>query len=266
MSERGDSFSELHRRGAPLFLPNAWDFASAWMLAQAGYPAVGTTSLGVAGAVGKPDAMGSVREETLVLTHRLARLPVLLTVDLESGFSDDPEEVADLAAEISAAGAVGINLEDGTLDQTMGPSDLHCAKIAAVKSRVPELFVNARTDAFWLTPKASQPALDDSLRRARDYLSAGASGIFIPGLQEYQSIETVSAEIDAPLNILYQPGRHTLSRLALAGVARVSTGSLLFRAALQALLQTSHAARDYAVLEDPERPTYRQIQTALIGP
>jgi 2-methylisocitrate lyase-like PEP mutase family enzyme len=236
------------------------------MLSQAGYLAVGTTSLGVAGAVGKPDAKGAVREETLALTHRLARLPVLLTVDLESGFSDDPAEAADLAAEISAAGAVGINLEDGRADETLAPSDLHCAKISAIKSRSPELFVNARTDAFWLATKASQSALDESLQRARDYLSAGADGIFVPGLRDYQSVQTLSAEIAAPLNILYQPGRHTLSRLARAGAARVSTGSLLFRAALQVLVQTAHAARDDAVLEDSERPTYRQIQTALIGP
>lgn len=265
MSERADAFVALHRRGAPLFLPNAWDYASALVLCQAGYPAIGTTSLGVAGAAGKPDAAGAVREETVALTQRLARIPVLLTVDLESGFSDDPEEVAGLGEEISDAGAVGINLEDGRPDGSLAPSDLHCAKIAAIKTRSPELFVNARTDAFWLAPVSAPPALTETLQRAAAYLSAGADGIFIPGTQGYETVATLSAEIDAPLNVLYLPGRHTLSRLASAGAARVSTGSLLFRAALQAVVETARAAASDAVLDDPERPTYAQIQSALRG-
>jgi len=103
----------------------------------------------VAATSGKPDATGQTRAETLALARRLAPLAALLTVDVESGFSDDPDEVAALAAQLDAEEVVGINLEDGRPDSTLSPTDLHCAKITAVKSRAPDLLVNARIDAFW---------------------------------------------------------------------------------------------------------------------
>lgn len=265
MSERSQAFAALHRPGAPLFLPNAWDCASALVLAKAGYVAIGTTSLGIAAAAGKPDATGVTREETLAVTHLIASLPLLLTVDIESGFSDEPDEVAAFAQQVSDAGAVGVNLEDGRPDATLTTVALHCAKIAAIKARTPDLFVNARTDAFWLAGKQALPPLGEALERASAYCAAGADGIFVPGVGDIATVATLSAQIEAPLNILYLPGQHTFRSLAAANVARVSTGSLLFRAALQAVVQTAHAAWTDAVADDPERPGYTQIQAALTG-
>lgn len=112
-AEFAAAFRALHQAGAPLLLPNAWDYASAAALAAAGFAVVGTTSLGVAAAHGLRDAEGWARSETLALARRLGGLPCLVTVDIEAGFSDGPGEVADLAAELSAAGSVGVNLEDG---------------------------------------------------------------------------------------------------------------------------------------------------------
>lgn len=212
------SFAELHRPGDPLLLPNAWDYGSAAILAAQGFPAIGTTSLGVAVAAGSPDGQGATRDETVLLAERLRRLPCYLTVDLEQGFSDDPHRVADLVAEL---GADGVNLEDGG-----GDPALLCRKIKAVKQACPGVFVNARTDTYWL----SEGPIGETRARLGRYLGAGADGIFVPGLKDPFAIEGLARL--APLNVLYGL---PLKQLADLGVARVSTGSLLYRMTLGTL-------------------------------
>ena len=228
------SFAELHRPGDPLLLPNAWDAVTGAALAQAGFAAIGTTSLGVAAAAGKRDARGDAWPETLALSQRLARLACHVTVDMEDGFSDDPGAVAELAAQLH--GVAGVNLED-----RHGDPAGHARKIAAVKART-SLFVNARTDTHWLR----DGDLDDAIERARRYVDAGADGVFVPGLP-LGDIEAFVRAVDAPLNVLYTPG----AGLAERGVARISTGSLLFRAAIGATLRFAEAARAGEVIDAP---------------
>lgn len=223
------AFADRHRPGVPLVLPNAWDFISGAALVDAGFAAIGTTSLGVAAANGRPDAEGQTRSETIALVRRLAPLPCQLTVDLEAGFGDP----AGVAQDVAALGAVGINIEDG-----LGPIDEMVASIAAIKRAAPGLFVNARTDTHWLP---SAPDLSDTLRRLSAYVEAGADGVFVPGLAGPDDIRTVVAAIDAPLNVLALAGGQTVAELAALGVARVSTGSLLFRAALGAAVATARS-------------------------
>ncbi|MEV5122169.1 isocitrate lyase/phosphoenolpyruvate mutase family protein [Streptomyces decoyicus] len=238
-------FHALHHADQPLLLPNAWDVVSAAALAGAGYAAVGTTSLGVAAAHGYPDGRGlaEVRDATLALALRLnGRLPCPYTVDVEGGFGGGPGQVGDLAAELAEAGAAGLNLEDGLpggegLQDPVRQAEL----ISAVKERAPGLFLNARIDTHWLTD--SPPPLSVALERAEAYLAAGADGIFVPGVTADEDVSVLVAEIPAPLNILFAPGRHTVSRLAELGVRRISTGSLLFRTALQATLTAADAIR-----------------------
>ena len=232
-------FHALHHADRPLLLPNAWDFASGAALAAAGFAAIGTTSLGVAAANGLPDAAGLAREETVALARRLVRLPCPVTVDIEAGFSPDPEEVADLVAELAELGIAGVNLEDGRGDHLAAPAT-QLALIRAVKRRVPEVFLNARTDTYWLDIDASVPA---TLERVRRYADAGADGIFVPGLVDEQDIAAVTAAVPVPVNLLHRPGLG-LDRLAELGVRRVSTGSLLFRAALNATVTTAVAVRE----------------------
>ncbi|MCX4835879.1 isocitrate lyase/phosphoenolpyruvate mutase family protein [Streptomyces sp. NBC_01016] len=232
-------FARLHRKDAPLLLPNAWDCASAAALAGAGFEAVGTTSLGVAAAAGLPDGAGVTADATLDLARRLGRTPLLFTVDMEGGFSDDPEEVADLARQLSAAGAAGINVEDGRADGSITPVDQHAAKIAAVKAAVPELFVNARTDTYWLGRDRA-----DTEERLAAYQQAGADGLFVPGLAEPDRIRDIAARFELPLNILYSPTGPTLDELAALGVRRVSLGSLLYRRALGEAVATARAVRE----------------------
>ncbi|MEV6795196.1 isocitrate lyase/phosphoenolpyruvate mutase family protein [Streptomyces sp. NPDC051320] len=233
------AFTNLHHTETPLLLPNAWDHASAAALAAQGFPAIGTTSLGVAAAAGLPDGRAATRDETLLLAQRLGQRPFLLSVDAEGGFSDDPAEVAELARRLAAAGAVGVNLEDGRGDGTLTPTDLHAAKIAAVKTAVPDLFVNARTDTHWLKTRRSETA-----PRLAAYREAGADGAFVPGLFEPAEITALVELLGAiPLNVLYSPSGPTLTQLAALGVRRVSLGSLLFRVALDAAVSAAADVR-----------------------
>ncbi|WP_242911158.1 isocitrate lyase/PEP mutase family protein [Actinomadura terrae] len=227
-----DRFRSLHRADHPLLLPNAWDFATGAALAQAGFPAIGTTSLGVAAAAGKPDAAGGTRAETLALGRSLARLPVPVTVDIEGGFSSRPEDVARLVAELAGYGIAGVNLEDGRADGTLTPLDHQIEIVHAVKEAAPEVFLNARTDTFWLG--GGEPDRPETLRRVRAYADAGADGVFVPAIVAEADIRAVLDAVDVPLNVLFIPGKAEYARLAELGVHRVSLGSLLFRRSLQA--------------------------------
>ncbi|WP_367320100.1 isocitrate lyase/phosphoenolpyruvate mutase family protein [Streptomyces sp. HUAS ZL42] len=247
-------FAALHHADEPLLLPNAWDHASALALAAEGFPAVGTTSLGVAAAAGLPDGASATRDETLRLALTLGSQPFLLSVDAEGGFSQDPDEVGEFAREVAAVGAVGINLEDG-----LGPADRHAAKIAAVKSAAPDLFVNARTDTHWLGESGER----DTMARLDAYQQAGADGVFVPGLTDPDRITALVKHLDVPLNILYSPNGPTVPRLSDLGVRRVSLGSLLYRRALGAGLET---VRDIRAGRVPRgtMPTYDEVQ-GLVG-
>ncbi|HSZ46516.1 MAG TPA: isocitrate lyase/phosphoenolpyruvate mutase family protein [Streptosporangiaceae bacterium] len=237
-------FAALHQPGRPFLLPNAWDVASALMLAGAGFPAVGTTSMGVTAAAGLVDGAGTGRDETLALASAIVpRLPVPVTVDAEGGYSDDPAAVADLAAGLAALGAAGINLEDAAPGGGLRPLPVQAAIISAVAAAAPGLFVNARTDVYWLRAGAPEDRLGEALRRLHAYADAGASGIFVPALTDIAAIGRVTAEVSLPLNLLWQPGQD-MAELARAGVARISTGSGPYRRALAAGLATAVAARD----------------------
>jgi 2-methylisocitrate lyase-like PEP mutase family enzyme len=249
--------------GTPLLLPNAWDHASAAALARLGFPAIGTTSLGVAAAAGLPDGTAATKGETLLLARRLGKGPFLLSVDAEGGFSDDPTEVAEFARELAAAGAVGVNLEDGRGDGTLTPVDLNAAKIAAVKAAVPALFINARTDTYWLGGGRES----ETSRRLDAYRQAGADGVFVPGLYHPAGIAVLVKRLDVPLNILYSPSGPTVAQLGELGVARVSLGSLLFRAALSAAIGAATNIRAGRPV-DGKLSTYTQVQdlSAVMNP
>jgi 2-methylisocitrate lyase-like PEP mutase family enzyme len=212
------AFADLHVPGRPLILPNAWDHASAALLAER-YPAVGTTSLGVAAAYGLPDGVGATDAQNLNLARRIVHLPCHITVDIEQGS-------VPLAIELHELGVAGINVEDGA-----GPVEPLCARIAEIKSAAPGLFVNARTDTYWLgVDRAS------TVERLQAFTDAGADGVFVPGPVPPAVIEAIVARVPRPLNVLYSPDGPSIGELSALGVARVSTGSALYRAALQSAL------------------------------
>lgn len=262
---KGQAFAALHRPGQPFLLPNAWDVASALLLAEAGFAAVATTSAGVTAAAGLVDGTGTGRATTVALAAAvIPRLAVPVTIDIEGGYSDDPAAVAELAAELASLGAAGINLEDVTISGGFRPPDVQAAIISAVSAAAPGLFVNARTDIYWLRKSPPEARLGGTLSRLMAYAGAGARGVFVPGLTELGEIEAVTAAVALPLNLLWRPGLD-LRRLAEAGVARISTGSAPYRRALAAALATAVAARDGREPPEPDLP-YDELIRLLRGP
>lgn len=255
--DRFDEFRQLHRPGHPLLLPNAWDVASAALFASAGFAAIGTTSLGVAASGGKPDGTAATRAETLALAERLTELPCLLTVDLEGGFSEDPDEIGELARHLAQLGVAGVNIEDSRPDFVLRSIEQQRDVIEAVKTAAPNLFLNARIDTFWLTPRPR--ALAETIQRATDYAAAGADGVFVPGLSDPAGITELVAAVDVPVNILFTPSGPSLAQLAELGVARVSCGSLLFRTALTNALGVLEAVATGGAV-DPKVLGYAEVQ------
>ena len=231
LAEGASRFHRLHEGPEPLMLPNAWDMASASLFAQEGFHAVGTTSLGIAAAAGVPDASGLARNATMTLARSLVRLPVPITVDIESGWGAD---LIDLAAELAEIGVAGINIEDGRAGPLAPPGEQEMM-IEALKRGSPNLFVNARIDTYWLDTET-----ETTVERARRYVDAGADGIFVPALTDDAAIAALVAAVDAPLNVL--AGRDP-RRLGDLGVRRISTGSFLYRSALTAARSAAIAAR-----------------------
>lgn len=259
------AFSALHYGQRPFLLPNAWDVASALLLADAGFAAIGTTSLGVTAAAGLLDGAGAGHGLTVSLARELvARLPVPLTVDLEGGYSEEPAQVADLAVELADLGVAGINLEDGRSDGRLRASEAHAAIIGAVATAAPTMFINARTDTYWLDVGPEGERLAETIRRLLTYRDAGACGVFVPGLTDLTDTAHVVNSVALPVNVLCRPDGD-LDRLVAAGVARVSTGSALYRSALAGALR---AARDY---RDGQQPPvapidYDRVQACLSRP
>ncbi|WP_432987869.1 isocitrate lyase/PEP mutase family protein [Dactylosporangium sp. CA-233914] len=238
----GSEFAQLHRAGEPLVLPNAWDVASARALVAAGFAAVGTTSLGVAAGHGVPDGEGAAVDATLRLVGRLSSLPVFVSADIERG------SVA-AASAVAEAGGAGVNVEDGLAEPSA-----HARLIRDIKRAVPGLFVNARTDTHWL--RAGD--VREAVRRARMYQDAGADGVFVPGMSDRSEISEIVEALAVPLNVLALPSGPSVRELAALGVARVSMGSLLFRASLAAVVETATAVRDGGAVR-ADLPSYQDV-------
>jgi 2-methylisocitrate lyase-like PEP mutase family enzyme len=251
---RDMTFHELHHGDLPLLLPNAWDVPSALAFLDAGFAAVGTTSFGVASGIGRPDGGRSTRDTNLALARALARLPCHVSMDIEDGYADEPERVADYVAELDVA---GINIEDSSAERLI-PPEAHAAKVAAIKDRGPDLFVNARVDTYWLGEDATVEA---TLARAARYVEAGADGIFVPGAADPAVLRALTGQIPVPVNVLVIPAL-SLAELAELGVRRVSTGSLPYRAAMHAATEVAVAVRDGRPV--PDASPYADLQARLV--
>ncbi|MDT5346873.1 MAG: hypothetical protein QOH91_160 [Mycobacterium sp.] len=248
------SFYELHCQGTPFVLPNAWDVPSALAYLADGFTAIGTTSFGVASSSGHPDGRRATRGANLALATALAPLNCYVSVDIEDGYSDEPDAIADYVAQLSVA---GINVEDSTADKLIDP-ELAAAKVAAIKRRNPEVFVNARVDTYWLNQDANVGA---TIERALRYVKAGADGVFVPLANDRAELAELTRNIPRPVNTLPVPGL-TLNELGELGVARVSTGSSPYGAGLHAAALAARAVRDGQPL--PPATPYGELQRRLV--
>lgn len=233
------AFRAMHRGGKILVLPNAWDVASARIFEIAGFGAIATTSAGVAFTLGYPDGQKIPREEMLARVGRIARsVKVPVTADLEAGYGARPEDAARTAREAIEAGAVGMNLEDGTDDAAHPLVDLplQLEKIRAVREAALKtgvlLVLNARTDVY--LAKVGEPGkrYEETVRRLVAFRDAGADCVFVPGLTDAETIGRIVREVKCPVNILAVPGAPAAPELEKLGVARVSVGSGPMRATL----------------------------------
>lgn len=227
-------FRSLHVPGEPLILVNAWDAASARIVAAAGARAVATTSAGVAWSLGAPDGDALGRDAAIDLVGRVvAAVPLPVTADIESGYGHTPDEVATTVRAVVAAGAVGVNVEDARHDggTPLRAVDEQCARLSAVRKAADHagvpLYVNARIDTFL----RGVGGVEETVSRAHAYLAAGADGVFVPGTVDPATLAALVAAIPAPLNVLAGPGAPPVPELACLGVARVSLGSAVAEAA-----------------------------------
>jgi 2-methylisocitrate lyase-like PEP mutase family enzyme len=236
------AFRQLHARDAErlLVLPNAWDVMSARLVEEAGATAIASTSAGIAWALGYPDGQRIPRAEMLAQVARIARaVRVPVTADVEAGYgSGTPEDAAETARGVLAAGAVGLNLEDapGPDGAPVVAAEYHAERIAAMRAAARAagvaLFINARTDTYVRRLGADDAArFDETVRRARLYRDAGADGIFVP-LAPTDVIGRLAQAIDAPLNVIAGPGSPSIAELRALGVARVSLGPGLARSVM----------------------------------
>ncbi|WP_107483304.1 isocitrate lyase/PEP mutase family protein [Streptomyces humi] len=243
-------FVELHREGCFL-LPNAWDAGSARILEAAGFPAVATTSAGVAFSLGRPDHdYGGARVDRGTMVGRIAeiaaeaRIPV--SADLEDGFGEAPETVAETIALTVGAGAAGGNIEDFTGDRSR---PLYDPELSADRIRAARQAADAAGEPFVLVGRTdvllTGGPLAEAVRRANAYLAAGADCAFVPGAADAATIGTLVKEIDGPLNVVMGLTGSALSLADLRelGVRRVTVGGSIARAMYARLLG---AARELA--------------------
>ncbi|KUY95394.1 phosphonomutase [Burkholderia territorii] len=241
--EKAAYFRSLHRAGQPLALFNVWDAGSARTVADAGGVALATGSWSVAVANGFVDGEQIPKALVMEVLARIAHatdLPV--TVDLESGYGERLEDVADTIARSIEAGAIGCNLEDSfPATGELRAVDAAAARLAAARQAADRAltgyFINARTDVFFnaAADTHDERLLDDVLTRARAYAQAGADGLFVPGLQSPSLIRALTAASPLPVNIMRVAETPTLAELASYGVARISHGPYPYLQAMKAL-------------------------------
>ena len=249
--EKADALRALHVPGTPLVLVNAWDAASAVIIAKAGAKAVATTSAGAANALGHPDGQIVTREQMLSMVAPIAgAVDVPCTADMEAGYGDAPDDAAATARGVIEAGAVGLHLEDTSEagDDPLLPIDAYVAKIQAVRTAGDEagvpLVLNARTDVFIGAVGDPATRLERAIERGRAYIEAGADCVFVPAITAAAQIEALVRGIGGPVSVLAGPASPPISELASLGVARVSVGSGAYRAALALARRMAEEAYD----------------------
>lgn len=260
--DRAAHFRQLHTQ-RPLILPNAWDAASARVIEQAGAQAIATTSAGISWAFGRGDGQKLRRDEMIqMIRYIVESVDVPVTADIEGGYgTGSPRDVAETAQAVLAAGVSGINIEDtpGQDGETLLAPEAHAERIRAARQAAldagGDLVVNARTDVYLFQVGAPETRFEETVRRANLYRAAGADCLFVPGVIDAETIAALVRAIDGPLNIMAMPGAPSIPELGQLGVARVSLGPAIIRAALAT---TQQAARELL-----EQGTYRTLENSL---
>ncbi|MFC7534036.1 isocitrate lyase/phosphoenolpyruvate mutase family protein [Actinoplanes sp. GCM10030250] len=248
-NDKARIFRALHDR-TPLVLPNAWDAASAALIARAGAPAIATTSGGVAWSLGRPDGQVLGRDEMTAAVRRIAAaVDVPVTADIEHGYDD----VAGAIRAIAGAGAAGVNIED-TVAGSLRPVGEQAARLREARDADADVVINARTDVFLF----GLGGLDDVLERAAAYAEAGADCLFVPGLLDLGTLTELVKSSPLPINAMAGPGGPTVAELAATGVRRISVGT--------AIAQAAYGLAERAAREILEAGTFRALEGGAAYP
>ena len=257
-SDLSKHFLELHVKGEPLLLANAWDMGSARLLASLGYRALATTSAGHAGTLGRLDGRVT-RDEALAHSRELAGATALpVSADLERCFADEPEGVAETLRLARETGLAGCSIEDFSGDPAspIYPAELARERVEAAAAEAhsgARLVLTARCENYL----HGRRDLADTIARLQSYQDAGADVVYAPGLSDAGEIRRVVEAVDLPVNVLCLPGGPKVAELAAAGVARISVGSAFYNVALGAL---AGAAQEWL-----EQGTHEFWQDAVSG-
>ena len=277
LASRAARFKALNDAGG-LRLPNAWDAASARLFQAAGFPAIGTTSAGIAWSRGMLDAEVITRDAMMREIAAIAdAVDVPVTADIEAGYGPSPLDVAATVEATLDAGAVGINLEDNTnagAAAADGKSplfsiDLQASRIAAARAvadgRGIAMVINARTDPFLMGLGADdEERLAMSIERGRAYLKAGADLVFIPVLVDPAQVRRAVEAIGGPISLMALPGAPSADTWFAAGAARVSLGPLAMMAALGVIRDIAAEFRDTGTWTSIERTFYGFAETKAL--
>ncbi len=226
------NFKELHNQEHPLLICNIWDVPSAKAAQKYHFQAIGTSSGAVAALLGYEDGENIPFGDLARIVERIAQsIEIPLSVDLEGGYSRDPQKVAEHISLLADFGVVGVNLEDSVVVQ--GKREfLEPAAFAQFLEKVrthlsgKSVYINARTDAYIL--QRPNP-LEETLERGKRYQDAGADGLFAPFIAKQEEIGAVTQALDVPLNVLAMPDLPSIPELHALGVKRISLGSALFQ-------------------------------------
>jgi 2-methylisocitrate lyase-like PEP mutase family enzyme len=264
--EKSSHFRDLHRSEKILILPNAWDVATARVFEMAGFPAIGTTSAGIAASLGYPDREKISRDEMLEIVSRIVRaLAIPVTADVEAGYGDP---IATAKA-VAAAGAIGMNLEDALSDAGDRLVDVSAqtAVIREIRALNLPVVINARTDVYLASIGDPATRFVRTVERLNAYYEAGADCLFAPGVSDAATIAALAREVQGPLNVLATVGTPPASELQRLGVARVSIGSGAARAALGLVGRIAIELREhgsYKAIFEGQVP-YAEVNEMLIG-
>ena len=249
-NRKAETFRNLHIRGNPIVLFNAWDAGSAKAVAAGGAKAIATSSWSVAAANGFVDGERIPLDLAMNNLRRIvSAVEVPVTVDLESGYGDAPDVVGMTIGMAIEGGAAGCNLEDSfpTNGELRKPCDqanrISCARQVADEADT-RFFINARTDVFFRLPREhhDNTMLEIAIERARLYAEAGADGLFAPGLVDIDLIRRLADASRLPVNVMIADETPSVSVLAQNGVARVSYGPRPYLLAMKALQEAARAA------------------------
>jgi len=266
--EKAEMFLKYHQDKEILVLLNSWDIGSSKLIEASGYKAIATTSMGIAASLGYPDSQVIQLSEMIeAITGIINAVQVPVTVDIEAGYGNNIDEIIDSVKKVIATGIVGINIEDSiNLNPVLIDEMEFCERISAIRALSGSLgfhlVINARTDSFYTSTGSQQEKLSESIRRGNKYREAGADCIFVQPVWEREIISTLVKEINAPINVLANPGigagmPPSVSELQDLGVARLSLGSSLMKAALALMKKVADELSDkgtYNILLDALKP------------